>query len=345
MPRRPTTEQLIRDLLAEYEPEMQKAFLEAVQEMRDGVQLQQLVEALKARNLEAAIAAVNIDRAVFRELENVYAKAFEAGGVVGAGGFPKVPDPNGGVVIVRFDTRMPTAERILREASSTMVTRISNDTKTMLRTVMSEGLEVGRGPMAMATDIAGRVSRTSNRREGGILGMTSVQERAVSSARQKLLSGDPSQMREYLGLKLRDKRFDRTVLKAINEGAPVSREMVGKITGRLTDRYVQFRAETVARTETLGSVNAGRHEAFRQGLDKTEYTEQDVTREWDDAGDAKVRNDHRGVSKVRGLSQPFDVGGSLMMHPGDTSLGAGAEQVINCRCVEKIKIDFFRGMA
>ena len=34
----------------------------------------------------------------------------------------------------------------------------------------------------------------------------------------------------------------------------------------------------------------------------------------------------------RALHEPFDVGGGRLMHPGDTSLGAGPELVVNCRC-------------
>jgi uncharacterized protein with gpF-like domain len=30
--------------------------------------------------------------------------------------------------------------------------------------------------------------------------------------------------------------------------------------------------------------------------------------------------------------QPFEVGGAAMMRPGDDSLGAGPEGIINCRC-------------
>jgi len=33
------------------------------------------------------------------------------------------------------------------------------------------------------------------------------------------------------------------------------------------------------------------------------------------------------------MNEPYLVGGSKMMFPSDTSLGARAKEVVNCRCV------------
>lgn len=282
-----------------------------------------------------------MDRGAFRGLENAIEQTYEAAGVVGGDNFPRLPMPGSGAqVVVRFDVRAPTAERWLREESSRLVTGILDDTRTMLRNVMTDALERGRGPMATALDLAGRVQPGSNRRSGGLIGLTSQQERAVASARAKLLSGGPALMREYLTLTRRDKRFDKTVLKAIREGKPVDPAKVSQITGRLADSYLKLRGETIARTETLASVNAGRREAFMQGLAKTEYTEADVEREWDSTGDGKVRASHRAIDgqKLQGLTARYSNG---LLYPGDPS--GRAEEIINCRCVERLRINFFRG--
>jgi len=62
-----------------------------------------------------------------------------------------------------------------------------------------------------------------------------------------------------------------------------------------------------------------------------------VKKEWVTMGDEKVRDAHVGAdSQVRDVNEPFDVGGEQLMFPGDTSLGASAGNVINCRCASVI---------
>lgn len=54
---------------------------------------------------------------------------------------------------------------------------------------------------------------------------------------------------------------------------------------------------------------------------------------WDAIMDDKTREDHVDVNgAVVPIDEPFIVGGYEMMYPGDESLGAGPEEIINCRC-------------
>jgi len=56
---------------------------------------------------------------------------------------------------------------------------------------------------------------------------------------------------------------------------------------------------------------------------------------WRTVRDERVRHSHEALQgQTQPLDQPFISGaGNLLMHPGDQSLGAGLEDVINCRCV------------
>lgn len=57
------------------------------------------------------------------------------------------------------------------------------------------------------------------------------------------------------------------------------------------------------------------------------------TKRWNTIMDGRERAWHGEVNGLTvPISQPFEVGGELLMHPLDTSLGASADNVANCRC-------------
>lgn len=54
---------------------------------------------------------------------------------------------------------------------------------------------------------------------------------------------------------------------------------------------------------------------------------------WITEGDSRVRATHTEVDGERiKIEEPFLVGNSQMMYPKDMSLGATAEEIVNCRC-------------
>lgn len=86
------------------------------------------------------------------------------------------------------------------------------------------------------------------------------------------------------------------------------------------------RALTIARTESIGASNAGSDEGARAlniPLRKTWQAAFINTRSW-----------HATASgQVRSFNSPFSVNGQQMKHPHDSSLGASADNIINCRCI------------
>jgi SPP1 gp7 family putative phage head morphogenesis protein len=89
----------------------------------------------------------------------------------------------------------------------------------------------------------------------------------------------------------------------------------------------KWRAATIARTET--------HNAAMAGLDETlQYKNIPIkTKTWWSAHDKRVRPTHRAVHGTTiAMADVFTVGDSQMRRPGDDSLGASAQERINCRC-------------
>jgi len=215
----------------------------------------------------------------------------------------------------------------------------------VIRLTLAAGAEFGRNPRAVALDLVGRIGATG-RRTGGVVGLTDPQAGFVTAARRQLASGDPAQLRAYLARELRDRRFDGFVRRAIEAGKPVPASTVDRMTGRYADRLLLLRGETIARTEALTAFNEARDEAFRQAVETAGIEPDAVTKKWDSAADARVRENHAAMNGQRvKFTEPFrSPGGAQMMHPGDTSLGAGAAEIINCRCISTARINHLRAV-
>lgn len=338
-----TERQQIELLLEKFEPEVRAAFMDGVSEIVDRLTLKVIVERLAAFDLQGAIDAMNIDRTAFWRLGQALEAAYAFSGEMASANFPFLAGlPRQSVF--RFDMRNPRAEAWIREYSSKLITRIVEMQRASVREALQNGLVQGRNPTSTALEVAGRINRVTGKREGGIIGLSDIQARSVATAREELSSGDPAKMRNFLERRLRDKRFDKEIKRMIAEGKTLSKVSVDKVVGRYSDKLLKYRADIIARTETLTSLNASAHESFKQGIEKTAYGEADVIRTWDSAGDRRVRHTHQLLDgqKRRGLDEPFrSPSGALMRFPGDTSLGAGAGEVIACRCRLRYKIDVF----
>lgn len=121
------------------------------------------------------------------------------------------------------------------------------------------------------------------------------------------------------------------VERGIQEGRSLDRVQAGIrtiLTASGSD-YWPNRAMTVARTETIGAVNAG---VFRGAvLEAEERGDPAPFKVWIATDDKRTRPTHRAADKQRTLlSEPFIVGGARLLFPGDPR--GPANEVINCRC-------------
>jgi hypothetical protein len=328
-------------------PRIRNAFLSMVREMLNSVRAAEVTRFVQAGNVEGIMRALGMDAPAMSEMLEAVRETYVAGGdyvsetLRTAAGATKA-----GMARFRFDIRNPKAETWLRSHSSHLVTNITGEQREAIRTVMQAGTQAGANPRATALNIIGRVNPQTGRREGGIVGLSGNQAEYVANARAQLASGDPAQMRAYLNRKLRDKRLDKIVLRAIQEGRAVRPADVDKIIERYSDRLLQLRGETIARTEALAAFNEARDQAFQQLIEEGKVDRQSVTKVWRSAGDERTRDAHAEMDgQTVGYDEPFvSPTGAHLMHPGDDSLGAGPEDIINCRCTYENRVDFLRGI-
>lgn len=329
---------LLEKLIDQFIPDIRNGFLSAIRGIVDNARLSAVEDAIRTGDPAGALRVLGVDKAAFRPLEKALETAFETGGVTVASTVPRAATD----AVFRFDVRNSRAEKFLREQSSGLITRISEDTRINIRNTITEGVRDGRNPRNIALDMIGRINPTTERREGGIIGLTKPQERWVANARKDL----EELSERYFSREARDKRFDKTVRAAIKSGNPLNQETINKLLGRYKDNLLQIRGESIARTESINSLNRSEQEAIKQAVEQGAAKASQVQRIWDSAGDKRVRDSHVAMDgQSVGLDEPFVTpSGEKLMYPGDSSLGASGEETIQCRCRVRLSVDWLRGV-
>lgn len=347
MLKRLTPQEQLEQIIDNFEPTIRRAFLEAIETIRSDIVIEEIIARLEKGDVSGAVNAVPVDSVAFYPLVEAIRQTYNAGGIAAVSTLPRLSSPSGQKVIVRFDARNIRAEQWLSQHSSTLITNIIRDQQQSIRSVLTTGMVNGRNPRSVALDIVGRIEKVTGKRTGGIIGLTSKQTSFVENARQELNSGQPEALKSYLNRVRRDKRFDSTVLKAIDSGEPIPKTTIIKMLNRYEASLLKLRGDTIARTEALESVNTSQQEAFQQVLDKTAYTDQDIQREWRCASDDRVRDSHLMMNrlKVKGMQTPFITpDGYKLRYPHDSSLGAPARETINCRCIQLIRLNYMKAL-
>jgi hypothetical protein len=103
-------------------------------------------------------------------------------------------------------------------------------------------------------------------------------------------------------------------------------EQRGRILRSRFNKLSKYQAERIVRTEATYAANLG---AERSALDM--FGSDGLQKEWLTSIDGRERASHRSTNgQVVDMDKPFNVGGELLMMPGDPR--GRAANVINCRC-------------
>lgn len=331
----PDTQRRFLRAVARVSPTVEKAFRAALEDMKSTVQRDIVDAALRAGDIEGVIRALNIQPEFFDALDRSVEEAYRAGGVYQAAYLSRSPGSVGGPLVFRFSGRHTRAEAWASQNSANLVREITRSVETSVRQFVVDSLERELGSRFVTQSLLG------NKNSGGVLGLTRSQSNFVTNAVDEL--SDPRTMGQYLDRNLRDRRFDSTVKKAIRDKKPLTRTQISQISNRYQERLLARRAKTIAITETSKAMNAGRMESAQQLIDSGRVPPEAVTRVWDATPGGRTRDSHAEMEGQRQpWGQPFvsPVSGDRLMHPHDTSLGAGPGETINCRCTQRLDIDW-----
>lgn len=323
-----------RRLLSEAQQRIREGFLVSVYDIRSEVTVAEVAASIA----DGSAIAITVDQVFFGPLDEAMRQSYVES--MRALRPPRyVRDPaTGNRLVVRFDGRHPRAEAWMRQQSSRLITEIVSSQREAIQVALEAGLADGRNPRRVALDIVGRINRATGRREGGIIGLHRQFADYVVNARRELENLNSS----YFQRMRRDRRFDSMVRKAIREGKPLSAADVDRIVNRYSDRLLALRGETIARTEALTGLTAGRDEAMQQLVETGVVQPQDVRITWRWTGGATPpgRDMHREMDgKSVGLNEMFVMPDGVMMRfPHDPA--GGAEHNANCRCFAEQTVDW-----
>lgn len=219
-------------------------------------------------------------------------------------------------IMLAFDPGDEKAARLIREQTHRFLADLSRANRETIFGAISEGLQEGANPRKISLLIQQNI------------GLTDFQNNAVKNYRSLLENGS----REALDRGLRPTRNDNMVERSISGEKPLTSKQIDLMVGRYRQKYIRYRADTIARTEAGGAIAVGQDEALRQTAENVGFTDDQVIRTWNTTRDSRARDTHAAMNQQpRELGKPFDSpSGAKLRFPRDPL--ASASERINCRC-------------
>lgn len=300
------------------DPKIARAFISAIEAIRTRVPAEKIAALIERRDF---VSLENAFSGHFTSTEwQPYGKAIEQAVLAGVKATSETQGVVNGaqedfVIAVGLNPRL---EQFALTLTSTRIREIDQTTRDTIRQVLQSGLTAGDDPFAIA------------RRIRGSIGLTRRQEAAVSNYERMLRALDP----EALDRQLRDRRSDGTVERAIRSDKALNEQQIRSLVDRYRDRYVKYRANVIARTESIRAVQGAQWELFQDMINRGQINARQVRRNWIHTGDAHVRAAHLQIPSLNergvGHAEPFVSPLGPILYPGDPN--ALAANTIQCRC-------------
>lgn len=211
---------------------------------------------------------------------------------------------------IGFDILNPRVIDAVRQLDTRVMQTLKGDVRETVRAFAENGLRDGVNPRVIAREIR------------QVVGLAPNQERAVANFRRLLETGD----RKALSRLLRDKRFDRTLRKALGpNGTGLSVEQIDKMESAYRRRMIAFNAETNARTAALDSMKLAQHLNMEDAIEKGAIDPSRLMKKWVGVMDSRERPSHVAME---GETVPYNhTYSNGQMIPGDSEY--------NCRCISR----------
>jgi len=308
-------------LIAEkHSPKIRKALLKSFDEIRNKAKLSKVLNAFKTGGLSQALKLIDgmediLSKNVLTELSDAVSNS----GKAGVQFFNSV----GATTNAMFNLVNPKTGFALHQHGLRLIREIAGETRKAVMNHVQASLIAGQNPTAMARGFRDTI------------GLTTKQELAVRNFKGYLETANPQALKR----KLRDRRFDNTI-KQILDGKNVGSTKIDQMVNRYRQRFVKYRAETIARTESLRAISMGEYEGLRQAQEQGKVDDR-LRRFWIFTQDSRTRVTHIGVPGLNPkgvrVNEAFQTNLGQLLYPRDPN--GLAANTVNCRCSVVYRLD------
>lgn len=291
----------IERLARKIEPGLFRAILRALQDQQDAVNLRALIEALKSGSTANVLSVLesSIGSAGKAATEQALMNGAAAAGAVTAKTIARITRAD-----FHFSVLNPGLIDWLKTYSFGLIQQIDNTTREAVREAVIYGMKAGKNPVDTAREIK------------QVVGLTDRQAKAVANYRRQLETFHLKRFAGGFGLgkpidrvngrqvfrpgedgtpldgidqrRLRDFRYDGQLQTAMTTGKPLSKAQIDKMVDAYQRKYLKYRAETIARTESLRATNIGIQNSWKQAIEQGTVPEALVRRQWIVAKDERL---------------------------------------------------------
>lgn len=280
-------------------PRLKASILQALKHARALVDPKKLVPLLAHGRIRAAVEHVPFQhlREVFKVPFDEVASTFEAAGDYGAGEISRAfqrkgikvrygrftPKPSArrkpAPVFVRKDTAAQFAtigdrfdfdrfdantQAAIRRYQDQLIAELEKQARDSVEQAIRFGITTGMSIEDIAASIRDSIS------------LTARQAQAVNNFRRLIENGDSA----ALSRALRDTSFDNVLESIIDGDADVAQSVIDQMVERYAENYLDYRAQTIADTESLRASQYGITDSYRQAVDRGAIPEDSLTRQW-----------------------------------------------------------------
>ena len=239
----------IQRIAKQMEPDVAKAFLKAVKQIKDATVMTKIESAIRRRDVAAVFDAIPLQE-FEKQMQVELAKAIRD---IAERSAAIAPLPMG--IEARFDITNPAVFDHIKEATLNPLLKIRSETEMTIRNVLYKAFNEGVHPYDMARQIRDVVGLTANQWE------TVDRYRAYF---EELSNRGPGELSQQAVYKLGRGGLQRSARVIARQGLTADR--IDKLVGNYIDRLTRERAEGIARTLTIDASNAGQNALWAQAV-------------------------------------------------------------------------------